>query len=196
MENQVYVLFFIEPPSVHWHASLNLPQVWISRDIIYTCPHEITACFFVFFFNGMPCCVVYISVAMAAVTPWGLWRCLGSGSRALSLNAAGPWGWTLKVSFHVGRDKLFCYWTTKNKKNLWPWLKRADERDSERVRSKSYDTGWYVLYIWKQTIFPFWLLLSYFTRKCNPYCLHVVSPRNMTLLLGFNRQLMCNCIRS
>ena len=77
----------------------NLLQVSSS----FACTGEFAPCFQ----RGTLCCTVYISVpavAMAAVTWWGLWRRLGSGSRALSLNAAGPRGWTLtlKVSFNVG----------------------------------------------------------------------------------------------
>lgn len=120
-------------------------SVWIWRKlIVFTRP--------IFFPSraSLSMLFVWLQPARECVSVWQRWRaedfggCLGRGCRALSLNAAGPQGWTLalRVSFNVRQDKLFCYWMTKNKKNktkktLWPWLttddgveRRGDESES------------------------------------------------------------------
>lgn len=112
---------------------------WICYKWLFSsCPSEAAALFFFYIACSAVLFILLVAaVAVAAVTWWGLRRYPGSDGRALTLNAGGPRGWTLtlKVSSSVGQDKLFCYWTTKNK-NLWPWLaaddavkKRGDERE-------------------------------------------------------------------
>lgn len=133
----VFFFFSTEQNMLVWDCQIWTCYKWV---FLLACTAESAACFQ----HSTLCRAVYISVpavAMAAVTWWGLRRRLGSGSRALSLNAAGPRGWTLtlKVSFNVG-GRTSCFvsgWLKIKTSDLdWPltteWRGEV-MRETERV---------------------------------------------------------------